>query len=69
MNEVVRMASKKPGNEEAKYNRDELIQNAQALFHVQPEIVAGAFAGANKDQLTVDEAKRLVEQFLKRKVL
>ncbi|WP_239616152.1 hypothetical protein [Cohnella mopanensis] len=63
------MASKKSGIIETQYNRDEFIQNAQALFQVKPEIVAGAIHQVEKDQLTIDEAKRLVDQFLKRKVL
>lgn len=63
------MASKKSGNAEAGYSREDLTQNARALFQVNPEIVAGAFHQVENDQLTIDEAKRLVDQFLKRKVL
>jgi hypothetical protein len=69
MNEVVRMANKKAGVAEARYSRDDYMQNAQALFQVNPEIVAGAFHQVENDQLTIDDAKRLVDQFLKRKVL
>lgn len=63
------MASKKPGNGETHYNRDELINHAQALFQVNPEVVAGAFHQAEQDQFTIDEAKRLIGLFLKGKVL
>jgi len=63
------MASKKSGMIESKYSRDEFIENAQALFQVKPEIVAGAIHQVGENQLTIDEAKRLVGQFLKRKVL
>ncbi|WP_256758693.1 hypothetical protein [Cohnella sp. WQ 127256] len=63
------MASKKPGNGETHYNQDELINHAQALFQVNPEVVAGAFHQAEQDQFTIDEAKRLIGQFLKGKVL
>ncbi|BBI31451.1 hypothetical protein [Cohnella abietis] len=63
------MASKKLEHADAQYNRDELIKNAQAIFQVNPEVVAGALQGTNQIQITVEEAKRLVGQFLKRKVL
>jgi len=67
MNEVERMANKKAP--EAAYARDELIQHADELFRVKPEAVAGALHSAGKNEFTVDEAKRLVGQFLKGKVL
>ncbi len=63
------MAGKKPENDVAKYDKDELMGNAKALFRVNPEVAAGAFQGLDQLQYTVDEAKRLIGQFLKRKVL
>ncbi len=63
------MAGKKTGSNDIKYNKNELMENAKALFHVNPEVANGAFLNADQDLITVDEAKRLVGQFLKRKVL
>ncbi|MCD9020499.1 hypothetical protein [Cohnella silvisoli] len=63
------MANKKPEYGDDKYSRDELVQNAQALFSVNSEAAAGALHGTIQDQFTIDEAKRLVGHFMKRKVL
>ncbi|XID92496.1 hypothetical protein ACF3MZ_29210 [Paenibacillaceae bacterium WGS1546] len=64
------MASKKTAvREAAAYDRDELVRNAEALFRAKPEAVAGALHDAGQTNFTVDEARRLVGQFLKRKVL
>lgn len=63
------MASKK--NDSArleKYSRDLLASNAEALFGVKPEAVAGALHGISHDALTLDEARSFVTKFLKRKV-
>jgi len=54
---------------EATYARDELIAHAAALFQAKPEAVAGALHASDKHQFTIDEARRLVGQFLKGKVL
>jgi len=62
------MANKKTGGEAA-YGRDELTSQARGLFQVRPEIVAGALHPTDKTHFTIDEAKRLVGQYLKRKVL
>lgn len=62
------MASKKTAVREAAYGRDELVRNAEALFRAKPEAVAGALHDADQTNFTVDEARRLVGQFLKRKV-
>jgi len=53
---------------EPTYDREELVQNAQALFNVNPEVLVGALHGSDKIKLTIDEARRSVDQFLKRKV-
>jgi len=50
------------------YPRAELISNSQAIFGVMPEVVIGALHGNNADELTVDEVKKAIENFLKRKV-
>ncbi|MFB9277399.1 hypothetical protein [Cohnella cellulosilytica] len=61
------MANRK--SPEAVYSRDELIHHAPQLFQVRPEAAAGALNSAGKNEFTVDEARRLVGQFLKGKVL
>lgn len=52
----------------AKYLRDELLVNAEALFGVKPEVVVGALYGNSEDSFTVDELQKLIEDFLQRKV-
>ena len=51
-----------------RYSREELLANAEALFSVKPEVLAGALHGNERKELTIEEAKQLVDQFLKRKV-
>lgn len=55
-------------NVEPKYPKEELVQNAQALFLVKPEVLAGAFYLSDPTEMTIQEAKQLLDQFLKRKV-
>ncbi|GIO33257.1 hypothetical protein J2TS6_43980 [Paenibacillus albilobatus] len=54
---------------ESKYPIDELSAHAEALFNVRPEVLAGALHGVNQSELTIDEAKKAVDQFLKRKAI
>lgn len=51
------------------YTREELLANAEALFAVKPEVVAGALHGFRNDRLTIDETERKIRQFQQRKVL
>ncbi|MFZ5688675.1 MAG: hypothetical protein ACOY9Y_10970 [Bacillota bacterium] len=51
---------------EQKYPRQELIDNAQAVFGVKPEVVIGALHGNNAQELTVSEVKRAVKLFLEK---
>lgn len=62
------MAEKKTTPSVPKYSVDELAHNVQALFGVKPEVFYGALHGIEQKELTVDEARRLIEQFLKRRV-
>lgn len=62
------MAEKKPAASAAKYAGEELAASSAALFGVPPEVLAGALHGVDKEELTVAEAKRFVNQFLDRKV-
>lgn len=52
---------------EAKYPRAELIQNAQAIFKVAPEVVAGALYGNLAEELPLQEVKKAISTFLKKK--
>lgn len=38
------------------------------ILKVQPHVIAGALHGSNKPDYTIDEVRKLVEIFLKRKV-
>lgn len=64
------MAEKKatPVQVVPKYPKEELVQNAQALFLVKPEVLQGALFLSDSIEMTVQEAKQLLDQFLKRKV-
>lgn len=62
------MAVKPDNKAPAKYPIEELSANAEALFLVRPEVLAGALYGVAHKELSIDEAKRFVKQFLERKV-
>ncbi len=51
-----------------RYPVAELSAHAEALFSVRPEVLAGALHGVKDNELSVDEAKRFVKQFLEKKV-
>ncbi|MFD0868769.1 hypothetical protein [Paenibacillus residui] len=51
-----------------RYPVEELAANAEDLFAVRPEVLVGALYGNGQAELTIDEVKRLIDQFLKRKV-
>lgn len=51
-----------------RYSKDELLANADALFGVRPEVVAGALHGNAQTEFTVDEMRKLIDSFLKRRV-
>lgn len=53
---------------ESKYPVEELSANAEALFNVRPEVLAGALYGNVQRDMTIDDAKKAIDQFLKRKV-
>ncbi|MCL6460242.1 MAG: hypothetical protein K6T85_19815 [Gorillibacterium sp.] len=50
------------------YPITELSANAEVLFSVRPEVLAGAVYGLKKVELTVEEAKVMIDQFLEKKV-
>lgn len=50
------------------YPLGEIIQQAEALMGVKPEVLAGAFHSMSGASLTVQEARKQVQQFLNRKV-
>lgn len=51
------------------YRVEELMACSETVLGVKPEIVAGAMLGREHRLIQMDEAKRLVDQFLRRKVL
>jgi len=53
---------------EQTYPRAELMANAQAIFGVAPEVLAGALHGNNAQDLTISEVKKVVKEFLGRRV-
>lgn len=74
------MAGKKPRASEAApalataddsmgYRVEELLACSEAVLGVKPEILAGAMLGRERKLLQIGEAKRLVDQFLRKKVL
>lgn len=51
-----------------RYPIEELTANAEALFSVRPEVLAGALHNVEDKELSVAAAQRLVKQFLEKKV-
>lgn len=49
------------------YSQRELLEHAEVLFGVKPEVLAGALHG-KETGLTIAEAKSFLDKFLKRKV-
>lgn len=62
------MAEKKDQPNISRYPVEELAANAQALFDVKPEVLAGALHGAEVAEMSVSEAKALIRKFLREKV-
>ncbi len=62
------MAEKKEAMQAPKYPKDELLANAETLFGVKPEVIAGAVHGNAQAEFTLDEMRKLVNDFLKRRV-
>lgn len=58
-----------PQVEQDKYPKEELLANAGALFGVKREVLLAAMSGDRRTELTVDEAKTLIKDFMKRKVI
>lgn len=53
---------------ESKYSRKEIIDNAQAVFGVMPEVVIGALNGNSNEEFTISEVKKAIKAFLERGV-
>ncbi len=53
---------------EATYPREELIRNAEAIFGVTPEVVAGALHRNKSRVLGLDEVRQAIKAFLGRRV-
>jgi hypothetical protein len=54
--------------EEVRYTADDLAESAPQLLGVSRHALAGALYGSKKKTYTLDEAKSLVNKFLKREV-
>lgn len=54
------------------YTEAELLEHAEALFGVKPEVLKGALHDQSNDQsnrsFTVDQAQSLIDRFLRKKV-
>lgn len=53
---------------ESRYPVEELTAHAEALFNVRPEVLSGALYGTGQLGMTIDEAKKAIDLFMKRKV-
>lgn len=62
------MADKPEKKIESKYPVGELLENAEALFSVRAEVLVGALHGNSQADLTIEEARRAIDQFLRKKV-
>ncbi len=69
MNKEIKVSDKKPTvkQPESLYSRNELI-GAAVSFGVKPEVMAGALKLTGKDEMTKEEAKKVIRKFLERKV-
>lgn len=61
-------AASRPASDVPVYSLDELTGHSLPLLGVKPEVLTGAVHGTRKEVFNVQEAKQLVQQFLKRKV-
>lgn len=57
-----------PPEPATKYPIQELLDHSVALFSYGPEVLVGALHGRDDKELTVDEAKAFITEFLKKKV-
>lgn len=62
------MDDKKTVEAQHKYSREELLANAEVLFNVKSEVMAGALYGNSQKEFSLDEMKKLIDTFLKRRV-
>lgn len=51
------------------YSLQEMLENAEAILGVKPEVLVGATANMEQDAFHIKEAEELVQQFLRKKVL
>lgn len=66
--ETVQASKKKSSDLQSVYSAKELAANAGKLFETRSECVTAALTAAGKSESTIVEAKRIVENFLKREV-
>ncbi|MBU5441210.1 hypothetical protein [Paenibacillus sp. MSJ-34] len=61
------MAKKNEAPPAPAYPINELLAKAEVLFAVKPEVLAGAIYD-RISEMTIDEAAKLIHEFMKRKV-
>lgn len=54
-----------PNEEEQRYTEDELRNNARSLLGVSPHAVAAIFVGEERQTLTLAQAKKAVDKYVK----
>lgn len=63
------MAKKENAEPSQIYPLAELLASSEALFGCKPEIVRGALHGDKRTDFTVDEVKKAIDNYLKRRVI
>lgn len=58
----------KPAQAESEYTTEEFANNAKSLFNTRKECVVAALRAASVTKTTVFNAKRIVDEFLKKEV-
>ncbi|MFP3153133.1 hypothetical protein LQZ18_01620 [Lachnospiraceae bacterium ZAX-1] len=62
-------AQKEPPKVKATYTVNDLSKVARTEFSLPPEVVSTALKAAGKTEATAEEAKQIIENFLKRRIL
>ncbi len=61
--------TKVAGNTNQTYPLQELLKQSQDIFGCNPEVIRGALTGNSKTEFTIDELKKLIDSFKKRRVI
>jgi hypothetical protein len=60
--------NKNAGAQNPTYPLSELLAQSQALFGCNPEVIRGALTGVSQTDFTVEELKKRIDNFQKRRV-